>query len=240
MKLVRPDRIGALAGRVAGRAFTLPFSALKVIRPRRPIHPEGVSLVGTIERFGANPKDSGSHPSGLGWIDTPGIADVQARLSRSIGLPHAGPDIIGLALRFSTTAGYSDVLLASTGFSRTGLFLLTMRRHASSAKFSSLMPYKGVDGPVLLAARTLAASNTLPATPEDFRKAVGRGTWTLGLYHARPLGPWIRFGTLSLQLDPAAPDTATRFDPVKNPLDQAGIYPWTARLRVPSYSTARR
>lgn len=240
MKLIHSNRIGALASRAAGRAFTLPFSAIKVIRPHRPIHPEGVSLEGTVERFGAKPGDSGSRPSGLGWIDTPGITEVHTRLSRSIGLPHASPDIIGLALRFSTPAGYADVLLASTGWSRSGRFLLTMCRGASSAKFSSLMPYKGVDGPVLLAARTLAAAHPLPAAPEEFRRALGCGTWTLGLYHARPLGPWIRFGTLSLQLDPAASDTSARFDPVKNPLPQAEIYPWTARLRVPSYSTARR
>lgn len=240
MKLLHLQRIGRLASRVAGGAFTLPFAAVKLVRPQQPIHPEGISLIGTIERFGTATVDSRTGPRGLGPLDTPGTANVHARLSRSVGLPHSCPDIIGLAIRLSTESGYSDILLASTGFSRPGRFLLTMHSHASRAKFSSLMPYRGDDGPILLAACTVAPSDSLPATPEEFRQALGTGVWDLGLYHARPLGPWERFGTLSLKSDPDASDTPIRFDPVKNPVAGTAIYPWTARLRVPSYSTARR
>ncbi|MEO5780000.1 hypothetical protein [Arthrobacter oryzae] len=53
------------------------------------------------------------------------------------------------------------------------------------------------------------AGKSLPATPDAFRRALDTAPWTLGLYHARPAGHWIRFGTLELTLDPAAAGPAT-------------------------------
>lgn len=218
------------AGQVLGAAF----KALKVLRPDRPIHPTGVALTGTIE------KPPGSVGSGILWIDSPGTAAVSARLSRSLGMPSGWPDILGLALRISTEAGPADVLLASTPMSWPGRLLLTAHRHASNCRLTSLMPYKGSRGPVLLAARPEVTGKGLPATPEAFRQALATDTWALGLYHARPTGPWTRFGTLLLTLDPAGADTTTRFDPLVRPLPGAGTYGWAGKLREPSYKAARR
>lgn len=219
--------------RAAGRGFAAIFAALKVVRHKRPIHTQGVSLTGTIERFGDT-------DSGLSWIDTPGIVPLHARLSRSVGLPKSWPDIIGLALRISDDGGSFDILLASTGMSRVGRFLLLPQKMASSARLTSLMPYRGDRGPVLLAARTLEPADPLPSGPETFRPALGARGWQLALYFASPSGKWKRFGTLSLRTDAARVDTDLRFDPVLNPLPGAGIYGWTSRLRVPSYATARK
>lgn len=219
--------------KAAGRGFAAIFAVLKVFRQKRPIHPQGVSLAGTIERFGAT-------DSGLSWIDTPGIVPLHARLSRSVGLPKSWPDIIGLGLRISDDGGSFDILLASTGMSRVGRFLLLPHKLASSARQTSLMPYRGSHGPVLLAARTLEPSDPLPSGPEGFRSTLGARDWQLALYFASPSGEWNRFGTLFLRADAARVDTDLRFDPVLNPLPGAGIYRWTSRLRVPSYATARK
>jgi len=218
----------------AGQVLAAFFKALKVLRPNRPIHPTGVALTGTIE------KPPGCVGSGILWIDSPGTAAVSARLSRSLGMPSGWPDILGLALRITTEEGPADVLLASTAMSWPGRLLLTAHRYASNSKLTSLMPYKGSRGPVLLAARPEVAGKGVPATPAAFRQALATGTWTLGLYHARPTGPWTRFGTLLLTLDPAEADTETRFDPLRRPLPGAGTYRWARKLREPSYETARQ
>jgi hypothetical protein len=218
----------------AGHAFAAAFKALKVVRPDRPIHPKGVALTGAIERR------PGSVESGILWIDSPGTGAVSARLSRSLGMPPGWPDILGLALRITTETGPADVLLASTAMSWPGRFLLTAHRYASNSQLTSLMPYEGSRGPVLLAVVPEVTGKGLPATPEAFRQALATTTWTLGLYHARPTGKWIRFGTLHLALDPGTPDLTTRFDPLRRPLPGAGTYKWAAKLRAPSYEAARQ
>ena len=101
----------------AGQVLAASFKTLKVLRPHRPIHPTGVALTGTIEKW------PGCAGSGILWIDSPGTAAVSARLSRSLGMPPGWPDILGLALRITTEAGPADVLLASTAMSRPGRLL---------------------------------------------------------------------------------------------------------------------
>lgn len=217
----------------AGSALAAVFKAMKILRPDRPIHPVGVALAGTIER------QPGSAGSGIRWADSPGRDQVTARFSRSIGTPSGWPDILGLALRIATETGPADVLLASTPMAWPGRFLLTAHRDAGSSALTSVMPYKGASGPVLLAARPEAAVRPLPATPDAFRRALNAGTWTLGLYHAKPAGRWIRFGTLTLALVPGVADSSARFDPVLRPLPGAGAYKWASHLRQPSYAVAR-
>lgn len=218
----------------AGRGFALLFRGIKALRPERPIHPEGVSLTGSVDKLPPTQR------SGISWVDTPGQVQVQARLSRSIGLPGPLPDIVGLALRIPAGTASFDVLLASTGMSGASRFILIPHRSASEAAFTTLMPYQGSRGPVLLAARPLDSAPRLPAKPEDFRQALGDRVWTLGLYHSALRGDWIRFATLSLTLDPNQQDTDRRFDPLLHPLPGAGIYRWTRTLREPSYTTARK
>lgn len=217
--------------RALGTGFAGVFRTIKALRPDRPIHPQGVRLVGTLERHGS--------ASGTEWVDTAGTDLVTARLSRSLGLPGRCPDVLGLALRLANDGTPSDVLLASTGASRAGRFALTLRRNAAAGVFSSLMPYKTPAGPLLLAARTVSAPGQLRAEPETFRSDLGPNAWTLGLYHARPSGHWVRFGTLTLSAS-GEPDTTERFDPVLNTLPGTATYDWTAQLREPSYTAARQ
>lgn len=234
----------------SGRAFALVFRAIKVLRPRRPIHPRGVSLKGTLTRDCAV-------RSGISWIDSAGTDDVVGRFSRSVGLPGALPDILGLAIRLPGEKP-ADFLLASTGRSVPARFVFHPRRNAGRATYTSMMPYRGSHGPVLLAAfpqtsdggpatEVLRDSATgvgsalpdLPAQLDLFRDQLSVAEWELGLFFASPGGAWKRFGTLRLSVDPGQTDTGMRFDPLLNPLPGASNYGWTRRLREPSYTTAR-
>lgn len=223
-----------------GRLFAAAFAGVKLFRPHRPIHPRGVLFTGRLEK-------TGEGTSGIVWLDEQGSALVTARLSRSLGFPASWPDIIGLAVRVQTGAGEADILLASTGWNVPARFALLMHRTAGRARLTSLMPYRGSGGPVLLGARTTGGDPGSPGT-------VPAGTdWTLDLFHARPTGEWTRFGALHLTsagsqvpASSAAPgstqavDTDLRFDPLLNVLPGAEIYGWTWRLREHSYRLARR
>ncbi|WP_309107870.1 SRPBCC family protein [Arthrobacter sp.] len=232
--------ISSAAG-VAGLGFALIFKALKIVRPERPIHPKGTLLTGELTKEGPGNTDSLRHirSSGVPWIDLPGRHAVTARHSRSIGFPPPLPDILGLALRLEDDGGPEDVLFATTGWSWPARFALLPRRDPGKATFTTLMPYKGARGPVLLGLTTespgTAAHGTAPSGTQP-----SADDWVLAMHYARPSGPWIRFGTLTLRPAPAAEDTGLRFDPVLNPLKSAGTYTWTRRLRAPAYGIARQ
>ncbi|MGC0236802.1 hypothetical protein [Arthrobacter sp. SD76] len=153
--------LGGAVTDVAGQSFAGLFRLLKVVRPDRPIHPKGLGLTGELARTG-NPIE----PSGLDWLDSPGTDTVEARFSRSVGLPQALPDILGLAVRASPSAGgepggfpgsgSADLLFASTGWRLPGRFLLQPRLDVDGATMTTLMPYRGRKGPVLLGLRTIS------------------------------------------------------------------------------------
>jgi hypothetical protein len=220
--------------RLIGFAFGEIIRLLQLFRHGRPVHPAGVCLVGRLECTAT------ARCSGIRWLDEPGSVKVEARLSRGLGLPEGLPDIMGLALRVVEQERTIDLLLATTGFSRPGRFLVLLRRRLDRAAFGSLIPYQGTRGPVLIAARSLEPVESLPARLGDFRCALAGGEWGLGLYWATPLGGWVQFGSLQLALDPDRRDSATRFDPMLNPPPGAGVYRWTHNLRQRAYCIARR
>ncbi len=219
----------------AGQSFAGLFRLLKVVRPGRPIHPKGLGLTGELTRTG-NPIE----PSGLDWLDSPGTDTVEARFSRSVGLPQALPDVLGLAVRARLPAGEApgglsgggstDVLFASAGWGVPGRFLLQTRLDVDGATMTTLMPYRGRKGPVLLGLRTIS----LPPG------SLSSGEWVLGLFWARPLGRWRQCGELRLHAGVRPGDTGLRFNPLENPPPGAQTYAWTRRLRERSYRTAQR
>ncbi|WP_240341726.1 SRPBCC family protein [Arthrobacter sp. Alg241-R88] len=242
-----PQRVAPAVTEAGGRAFTAVFRLLKVARPDRPIHPKGLGLAGKLTRTGTS-----GEPSGLDWLDAPGIDSVVARFSRSAGLPQMLPDVLGLALRVtpsrSSASGITldigadggaadggpgdaaDVLFASTGWQLPGRFLLQPRLDVSSATFTTLMPYRGRKGPVLLGLRSLS----LPAG------SITAGEWVLGLYWATPAGPWRQCGELRLRASPEPADTPLRFNPLENQPPGTQAYDWTRRLRERSYQAAQQ
>jgi hypothetical protein len=224
---------------LGGRGLAAAIAALKIVRPARPTHPRGVSLTGQATVDG--PADGGK--SGISWLDTPARHDVTARFSRSIGLPALFPDILGLALRVPGQDGPADVLFASTGWSVPGRYVLLTKRDASNANLTTMIPYKGEYGGVLLGLQTLKLprpDHTRADVDGDFKDSLADGEWILAMFYARPTGPWIRFGTLTLRAWPEPADTPVRFDPVLNTLPGASIYPWVNRVREPAYAVARK
>ncbi|MDR6505184.1 SRPBCC family protein [Arthrobacter oryzae] len=227
---------------LAGAAFGVVFRLLKTVRPERPIHPRGVSLRGVVQTgYPAEKEHVSSEESGIGWIDNPGRYTVLARFSRSLGLPAPFPDVLGLALRLPDGGRPADLLFATTGLSVPGRFLLLPHRNLSRAAFTTLFPYRGARGPVLLALKTVR-------TPEGARSAVTEGQlerslsggeWVLALSFANPGGSWRRFGTVTLEAEPGPRDTESRFDPIRNVLPGAETYAWTRRLRERSYAVAQ-
>jgi hypothetical protein len=221
------NRVAALGGRML-RAV---FAGLLILRRPRPIHPRGVALTGTVRWL------PGAVPAGLEWVDRPPTTFTQvvtARMSRSVGLPIPWPDIIGLALRFSTPAGSADLELASTGFGFPSRFWLAPQRSPSKARLTTLLPYQGENGPVLIGARTLSP-HTLPPALSEVRAALERASWTLCLYHATPTGRWHPFATIELTSAPGPIDSPLRFDAGRNPLPGSREYGWVRALRDPSY-----
>jgi hypothetical protein len=216
---------------VGGRMLRALFRGMLLFRRPRPIHARGLVLLGSVRWL------PGARPAGIRWVDVPppgGTQEVTGRLSRSVGLPPVFPDIVGLALRFDTAEGQADLELASTGFGFPSRFWLAPHRSPSKARLSTLLPYRTENGPVLLAARTIAPSD-LPSSLNEVQRALAVRSWRLRLYHATPTGPWHPFATVELAGSPTEQDTALRFDAARNPLPGAAQYRWIRRLRDPSY-----
>ncbi len=220
---------------VAGTALGGAFSLLRRIRHPRPIHPRGLVLTGQMTWV------SDAAPSGLGWIDEPGApVEVTARLSRGVGLPDRLPDVLGLALRFHTADGrHADVLLASTGIGFPSRFLLVPRRSGTGATFSSLMPYRAPQGPVLICARSVPR-RVLPADLAGLRRSLRDEPWRLRLYHATPTGTWHPFAEALLRHAGEPDSDELRFQPTVHPIPGGTTYPWLRRLREPSYRAVQR
>ena len=223
-----PDDRPAVIARVAGRALEAVFAAILVVRRPRPIHSRGVRLRGEIRWLGTSVR------SGMSWVDDQrGPVRVVARWSRSIGLPTALPDIQGLALRVEADGRQADIELASTGIGVPSRFVLFPHKTPWRAHLNTLLPYRGSEGPLLLAARTVTA-------PSAAFGAIPTAEWTLRLFFARPLGKWHPFADVRLHATGETDDADLRFDAVEHPLPGAGTYAWTRALRQPSYRLARR
>lgn len=209
--------------RAGGEGLKAVFAGIRVVRPRRPIHCNGVLLEGTLTHSRVF--------SGEEWLDSSDEEKVLARISRSVGLPDAMPDVVGLALRI----GDADVLLSTTGGGMPGRFLISPRRSVVDGPFTSLMPFRGRGGPVLLAVRREGPGPDL-RTLSQLRSHDGELQW--GLHYSRLRGPWTRCGTLRLRIyDDQHQDP--RFDPVGRPPGGLDSYAWARELRVPSYALAQ-
>lgn len=215
---------------LGGGVLRAVFAGILFLRHPRPIHSRGQVLEGEITWL------PGAEASGIRWVDDPPLAPVPvvARLSRSVGLPGALPDVIGLAMRVDTGGRPVDIELASTGPGVPGRFLLSVHRSASRAWFGTLFPYRSPRGPVLISARTVSRG-TLPVGGDALDAVLARVTWRLRLYHATPTGKWHAFAEVSLRLRPQQDDESLRFDSVRNALPGAGTYGWVRSLRQPSY-----
>jgi hypothetical protein len=207
-------RVAVMAAAAGGVLLGGVVVAIGVLRRAKPLHPRGGVVRAHLHLH--------SRPAELGLaLGVPGRREAQVRFSRAIGLPQSLPDVQGLAMRVHDPDGPIDVLLASTGRGPLSRFVLTMRRRAEDGAFTSLMPYKGPHGPVLLGAEP----------SQDPRIYV--------LEWATPRGPWRTFATLECeQLPSGADDAPIRFRPLANAPRGLTAYEWTAQLRRYGYRWA--
>ncbi len=208
-------RVDAAAARVAAAGTSLR-------RGRKPLHPRGVVVEGTVHRTGSPER------FGVPWLDEPGRDSVTVRLSRSAGFPAPVPDVLGLALRVHLDGGDADLLFNTSGPGVLGRLLLrpSTAPLLAGGTYSTLERYTAATGPVLLA--VVVGAEPLPGT----------GT-TVRLAAARPSGPWRPFGVLDLPALDGAHDRPLDLDPTRNlvpGLDAAGRL-W--RIRAAAYAAAR-
>ena len=221
--------MASLSG-LGGATLAAAFSGLGRLRRGKPIHPQGVTLSGTLTRHGAFPH------VGAPWLDEAGEHEVLARISRSVGLPRSLPDVQGLALRLSLDAGRADLLLAATGRGALGRFVLVPHRRPGLGFYGSLLPYTAGDHLVQLAAE-VTDRRELPVEVDLLPAVLRARPLELRLLAAPLLGEWRPYGTLILGGD-AGPDLD--FDPVLHPLPGLSLPRWLRRLREPAYAAARR
>jgi hypothetical protein len=206
---------------------------------RKPLHPDGAVLPGTVHRDGA--------PTSWGapWLDATGEHEATVRLSRSAGLPAPLPDVLGLALRVRVDGRDADLLLSTAGRGRVGRFFLRPRLSPGRGAYTTLLPYRSPRGPVLIAAEP-EQPRRLPPDPAGLADRLAAEPMRFTLSCAAPRGPWRQFGTLEIggaslrPSDRAGVDAPVSFDPVLNPLPGLVMYDAVGRVRATTYASARR
>ncbi|MCR6030394.1 hypothetical protein GGQ22_02940 [Nocardioides sp. zg-579] len=229
------NTLSALPARVGGAVIATAVRGLAAARPaEKPMHPVGRVLRGRLERRGVEPG------TGVRFLDEPGIDEVVARESKGIGLPEGLPDIHGLAIKVplggaspaeaaeeSVEHGrrHADVLLSTNGWGPVSRFLVVPSAGMTTRPLTTLFPYRGPQGAVLLGARYVAEHHV------ELAVAGLRSGWRV-------------FADLHLEsVDPdsaAEDDPALEFDAILNELPGLPNYPWVRRVRAPSYAIARR
>ena len=195
----------------------------------KPMHPSGVLCTAQLQRYGR------AEPLGVPWLDEPGIDDAVLRLSRSLGVPTALPDVLGFALRVPGERPV-DLLMSSTGSGRWTR-LLFLPRHDAARTYGSVMAYRSPRGPVRFAAWGTAPS--LPSGTEELTAVVERGGVAFVLATALGGGDWEPFARVRVtgRWDPA--DPPLHFDAVRHAPPGLPADGPIARLRRSAYASAR-
>ncbi|WP_432496953.1 hypothetical protein [Kineococcus gypseus] len=207
-----PERPGAVPDSRALRAL---FRTAGSLRRGKAVHTLGAVVAGEVVRHGLR------EPTGVAWLDEPGVDRAVVRLSRAAGTRRPLPDVLGLAVRVAGPDGEPrDLLLATTG--DTGLRRRVLRPALDwrSGTYGSVAAYRTPAGPLLLGARWRS------------------GRFLLAV--AAPRGPWRPFAELRLHEDPAtAPDRVLTFDPGRYPVPGMDLPMAWLRVREPAYAGSR-
>lgn len=202
------------ATRAGGALLATATTGLGLARKAaKPLHPRGEVWDAVLVRHGNSVAETG-----VPWLDRAGSDDAVGRVSAAIGLPRVLPDIHGLAIRLDHDGESSDILLATTGTGRLSRYLLRFSRSGGTSPHTTLLPYRGPEGPLLLA-------------------AFPQGRDRFDLAYASAQGSWTTFATLHLV---ARSDREFSYDPTLNPPPGLENYSWVTRLRAPAYRSARR
>lgn len=208
-------------GSIGGRLMSGAVAAAHVVERMRSAPARDVLLAGTIRRTAVGPT-----PSGLDWIDAGpagAVQRVEARLSEVLATPGVVPDVLALKVRVFDRDRAGDLVLTS---SRRGAGRLAPApcQSLSDAWFSSVMPYQGSSGAVLIGAHS-RSPRPLRSDLHTLSEVLRIEPWRLEMYWATPLGRWHRFAVLRLAPADGAAE-ASRFDAAHHPLSTSDAYGW--------------
>lgn len=225
----------ALPAKAGGLAIATAVRGLAAVRStEKPMHPTGRVLRGRLERHGL----TGGDQTGVAFIDHAGTDEVIARESNGIGLPAGFPDIHGLAIKVplggatadEVRAGegrYADLLLSTNGWGPVTRFLVLPSSGLTTRPLTTLFPYRGPRGAVLIGARYVDGRHV------ELAVAGLRSDWQVFAdLHLAPEEP----GPTGDGVD----DPSLEFDAILHELPDLRNYDWVRRVRAPSYAVARR
>ena len=179
------------------------FRLASRVRGERAIHAKGRTLTGRLTV-------TGGVGTGAPLLDAPGSYDVLVRASRSVGLPAALPDILGLAIRVLDAHGpgdHQDLLLDSTRAEPVLRRFPWLGRDHLGTLFCSLLPYDVAGTHLLVGARPLPGQGR--ASAESLPDEVA-----YELLVATAHGPWRPWGVVRTSGElPAPQGRQTRFNP---------------------------
>lgn len=185
-------------------AGTAAFRLASRLRGERAIHARGRTFSGRADV-------AGGAGTGAPLLDEPGRYDAVVRLSRSIGLPAALPDVFGLAVRLVDAHGpgaHQDLLLDSARPAPWLRRLPWPGLRPTASAYSTLLPYEVGGRRVLLGARFVSHA------PEVRALADLPDRLELALLLATPHGGWTEVGRVTTTGElPAPQGRQTRFTP---------------------------
>ena len=203
--------------RTATAAVAAGFGAAARLRRAAALHPLGTATPATVHRHGL------PRPTGVPWLDEPGVDQALVRFSRAGGLPPPLPDVLGLGIRVLGADGPADLLLSTAPRGRLARHVPRPARGPRSASYTCLVPFEAPSGAAMVGARPEGAAFAL--------EVAGRGQ------------PWRRFARLVVAATPdqvPAHHEDLDLDPVLHPVPGLRMPAWLADLRGPAYAASRR
>jgi hypothetical protein len=207
-----------------------PFRTLSRLRRKRGFHPFGVGFAARLT------------PVGDGEFGAPVLereAEVEVRLSRSLGLPEWLPEPYGLALRIPDAYGsgkHQDFLLVTSAAPPVGRHALLPARGFCDLPYSTLLPYRVRGEKVVIGARGLASG---PGPKLGDLRARERGGLEFELALAGLTGEWRPVARLELgERLPPEHTEQLHFDPTNTGggLELVGLL---NKLRGPAYAASQ-
>ena len=197
------------------------FRSLARLRGARAMHPRGLTLAARLDVAGDGPLPTGP-------------AACTVRLSTSLGLPGALPDVLGLALRVEVDGSPVDVVAAScAGPDRLRRSLLWPALSWRGTRLTTLLPYASSAADrvvVLLSVDETAASSA------DVGRVAARLPMRVSVRAVGRRGD-VQTGDLVVT-GPATADVS--FDPVLHPPPGWRLVPgWLSAVRAASYDASR-
>ena len=126
------------------------MAALAGLRRAKAVHPHGVVHAARLRVPGAP-----AAPRGASLLSEPGEYDALVRFSRSIGLPRALPDLLGLSLRVVDAYGpdaHQDFLMVTSVDAPVLHHIFVPAYDVRARPYSSSLPYRAGEDRIIVGA----------------------------------------------------------------------------------------